>query len=61
VATNQVDWDVMADWAESDDSFLRPARGRTLVDEEARLASRELLTRVAGRTSRFDGHVQPEQ
>ena len=35
--------------------------GGIIVDEKARNASRELLTRVAGRTSRFDGHVQPEQ
>ncbi|WP_188043940.1 hypothetical protein [Changpingibacter yushuensis] len=61
MATNQVDWDVMADWAESDASFLRPARGRTLVDEEARRASRELLTRVTRRPNRYDGHAQREQ
>ncbi|MEW6889246.1 hypothetical protein [Trueperella pyogenes] len=44
----QIDWDEMASWAESPDSYARPALEDTLKGDAARQASQELLKRFTG-------------
>ena len=56
--TAGVDWDAMAEWAESDDVFTRPAQAATRTGEEARAAGREILERFAGRPNVGHTHAQ---
>lgn len=56
--TGGIDWDAMADWAESDDVFTQPAQAPTRTGEEARAAGREILERFAGRPN--VGHTRAQ-
>ena len=55
---NGVDWDAMADWAESDDVFVRPATARTRTGKEAQAVGQEILERFAGRPN--VGHTRAQ-
>jgi hypothetical protein len=56
---HKIDWDKMADWAESDAPFAGPPSGRTLSGEAAREAGRRILEQYgSGRPSLGHEHAQ---